>query len=807
MIAQVIIDISTLSLDRPFDYKVKFPLDQEIQIGSIVLVPFNRKDEIGVVVGLGSKKREGIELLEIKEIISQDRAFDEKMLELCQSISKRYLAPLTDTIRLALPPGQRVAVRAKLKVNLDFNLEELTERELKAAELLKAGPTRDGMITQKLLKEIDSKMISTLKKKGFLKEIRRIEKRNGPVKTVEFAYQNVSADRIREDLKRSLKSAKKQSEILKVILNEKRLPAVDLIKKTGASRASLNSLCKKGLIRLEREEVPLILDHFFPEEFRGDFDLNLDQDAALKSIEQALDEGEHKTKLLYGVTASGKTEIYLRAAERALRLGKSVLILVPEISLTPQIAHRFNQRFEGNLAILHSALSPAERFNQWEMIKTGRLKVVLGARSAIFAPLNDLGLIILDEEHESAYKQNVSPRYHALFAAKRRAEIEGAILILGSATPSLETRFAAESGRYELLKLPKRVMDSPNPVIEIVDMKGEDAPLSGSLKEAIKAALRDERKVILFLNRRGYFGYIICKDCGYVYKCAHCDVSMVYHLKTKRLECHHCGFSSRPKGGCPSCQGSRIGFYSMGTERVEVELRKLFPNSAIIRMDKDTTKAKGAHRESLIAFKESKSAILIGTQMIAKGLDFPDVGLVGVINSDTSLHLPDFRSEERTFQLLMQISGRAGRGDFLSRVIIQTHSPASSAILAAQRNDYDSFYESEIIARKELKFPPFSELINIVFTSKREESATLAAKMVYDWLGGKRQEGTDFEVLGPTPSPISRLSGQHRWHLIIKTAKLESTLSMLREAKLDFEPKGLSADVKMTIDVDPLWML
>lgn len=810
MIAQILVDISSQAIDRFFDYLVPDRLVERVSIGSIVLVPFNKREEIGMVVGFISTPKEGVDLLSVTEVITTDPVFDETMIKLCQTISERYIAPLSESLKLALPPGPKIKLDKIISIDNDLKTDLLGELERELLTSLNEAKDRSSL--KSLIKTADPKLLSALKKTGHIKTEYRLLRPRRAVKIVEAVELNVSKEEA-AFLETGLeKTAPKQAKIISILRTQGKLVSSELLLKSGSSRASLLSLAKKNVISLKKKEEAPKFDHFFPQDFKGDLTLNDEQALALTCIFDSLATGIHKSMLLEGVTASGKTEIYLRAVERALELEKTALVLVPEISLTPQIAHRFNLRFKGEVAILHSGLTQIERYDQWHRIKAGERRVVLGARSALFAPLKNLGLIIVDEEHEPAYKQNSTPRYHGIFVAKKRAELSSALLILGSATPSMESRYMVERGGCDLLRLTKRAMTDRLPKIEIIDMRLADerrggVAISPPLASAITEAIDDGKKAIIFLNRRGYFGFILCKDCGYVFKCKNCDVTLVYHAKEKSLICHHCGYATRPKGSCPSCAGSKMGFYSLGTEMVERELNKLFPKTTTIRMDRDSTRAKGSHKDNLAKFARGGPAILLGTQMIAKGLDFPDVSLVGVINADTSLHIPDFRSEERTFQLLMQISGRAGRSEMVSRVIIQTFSPDSFALKAISEYDYESFYVKELATRRDLLYPPFSEMANIVFSSKKHDLAVSASNDFFAQVNSIKDEGFDFDLLGPAPCPIGRIAGLYRIHMIIKTPNLSPVLPRLKDLFVRFNSRVLSKDVKIIIDVDPVWML
>jgi primosomal protein N' (replication factor Y) len=553
--------------------------------------------------------------------------------------------------------------------------------------------------------------------------------------------------------------------------------------------------------------------------------LTPEQVEAASRVTAALESRRPQTFLLFGVTASGKTEVFLRAAERALALGRQAIILMPEISLTAQAIGIFRGRFGDRVAVLHSALSPGERFDEWRRIHSGEAQVVIGARSALFAPCPNLGLIVLDEEHDPSYKQDSPPRYHARDAAIERARLENAVVLLAGATPSVESFHRAQQGEYKLLRLPGRIGDRPQPEIGIVDLRGlrrgssvrraARAPLpelyrhgaSGTRRESVftprlvyemKQALDAGEQIILFLNRRGYAIVVLCPECGEVLRCPHCNVAFVFHRTGRRVECHHCGLSDAPPTTCGKCGGANVQFAGFGTERVEEELRRLLPQARPTRMDRDTTTRKGAHVRIVEDFRNAEADVLVGTQMVTKGFHFPGVTLVGVLCADVALNLPDFRAGERAFQLLAQVSGRCGRGDKPGRVIIQTYSPEHYAIAAAQNQDYEGFFAQEIEARREHGYPPFSHLCNVVVSAEDGERARDYAEALA--LGCAECGAGDVTILGPASAPLARLRGRSRWHLVLKAAQAEAIGRALRSAvERARPPRG----IVVVIDMDP----
>jgi len=530
-----------------------------------------------------------------------------------------------------------------------------------------------------------------------------------------------------------------------------------------------------------------------------------EQKDALDAIRECMDDRAHRVFLLHGVTGSGKTEVYLQSIEHALKLGLSSIILVPEISLTPQTQARFKARFGDKVAVLHSRLLGSKRASEWERIYSQKAQIVVGARSAIFAPVKNLGLVVVDEEHETSYKQEGVPRYNARDVAIKRAELSRASVILGSATPSLESFYMARKGSYTLIELPERIDSRLLPGVNIVDMREEltrsrKFPIfSQPLKTWIEKDLSQGKQVILFLNRRGFSTFISCRKCGYVLTCKRCSVALTYHFQTKKLRCHHCSYKMDPPSVCPQCQSSYVKYWGIGTEKVESEVHRLFPSARIARMDTDATHKRGTHEKVLSKFKDGGVDILVGTQMIAKGLDFPKVTLVGVVSADTALNLPDFRSAERTFNLLTQVAGRAGRGDLGGRVIIQTYTPAHYAIQAAKNHDYNTFYSKEISFRKELNLPPFSHMVSLTFRGRKEEKVLKVAESLKKSLG-KKDKSKKVKMLGPAPSPIPRIKGLYRWNVFLTSDRVRDITALLNKV---LGARRREKGVIITVDVDP----
>ncbi|AQS59049.1 primosomal protein N' [Desulforamulus ferrireducens] len=602
---------------------------------------------------------------------------------------------------------------------------------------------------------------------------------------------------------KGLSKAPKQKEALELAMLNPGLTKNQLSQLAGVSLSVVNALLAKGYLK----EVPV---HGVTNDAPVDWPkLTLEQVSAVQQVKEALNTKQPSAWLLYGVTGSGKTEVYLRTIKEVLRQQRQAIVLVPEISLTPQMVERFRSRFGDKVALLHSGLSQGERYAEKERIKSGEAAVVLGARSAIFAPTPDLGLIIIDEEHETSYKQEETPKYHAREVALQRAAQCKAAVILGSATPALESFCRARpGGPYKLLTLTKRIEDRALPSIQIVDLRqelslGNRSIFSLTLQRALARRLANQEKCILFLNRRGLASIVVCRQCGQVMKCPRCDISLTLH-SDGWLKCHYCSHQTRSPASCPHCSSRIIRSFGIGTQRVEEEMKRLFPSCQVLRMDADTTTRKGSHEELLDAFIHGEAQVLIGTQMIAKGLDIPQVTLVGVISADITLHMPDFRAAERTFQLLTQVAGRAGRGKTPGEVIIQTYDPAHFSIKAAQKHDYLKFYQQEMITRQALQYPPFSHLIRVLFSGINEADVMAAAQWWQDQLAAAKQAAgfSQVEILGPAPAGIPKIKDRYRWQLIIKGTMSKEirniAAKVLEQAGLRFK------QVAVSIDVDPI---
>ena len=616
------------------------------------------------------------------------------------------------------------------------------------------------------------------------------------------------------DIDERLKSAKlstKQAAVIKTLRQfGQPMTAAQLARMSGCTTAPINTLRKKKLIAAQAGRIytgKLAEAAVVPER---NLVLNADQQKVLDAILDSLNSKKHKTLLVHGVTGSGKTEVYIQAIQEVVSFGRQAIVLVPEISLTPQTLSRFQSRFP-RVAVLHSHLTDAERHWHWQQIADGNVQVVVGARSAVFAPVPNLGLIVLDEEHESTFKQEIAPRYHARDVAIARSKAEEVPLVLGSATPSLDSYHRAKSGEFELLEMPRRVRDLPLPAVDIVDLRQQvhsrqsRGSISRHLHAAMVEALRDGGQVILLLNRRGYSTHIQCPACGHVVQCPDCEIALTHHRSEDMALCHYCDYTIPAPNECPECTFAGIRYSGQGTQRLEAEVKARFPNVPCLRMDTDTMRGRGSHESALNAFRQGKVRILLGTQMIAKGLDFPNVTLVGVINADTALHLPDFRAAERTFQLVTQVAGRTGRGDRGGRVLVQTFSPEHPAIVAAARHDYAGFTAGELPVRKMLSYPPFSTMLRFVIRGPSEEITRHFAEHLAESLKESlRSNEAGARLLGPAPAPFAKLRGRYRFQIQVQGPDADRLRAATRMATAGLAPPE---DVQWIVDVDPMEML
>lgn len=773
-IAKVIVDVPLMQTDKPFSYSLSAEFENLLEVGMRVHVPFGSGNRLvqGIVIGFEDEELEpSVNLKGISELLDVEPVLTDEQLWLADEMRHSVFSYKISCLKAMLPN--------LLNSNYDKLLKSTDGTSVKWSQLTEAEKISSAKAVRlaQLSVEYLAKSKENRKTEKFL-SIPDIEK------LAEFEIE---------------KRAKKRLELKYFLLRlqEEKIA----VRSLNFSSQIIKFFVEHDLVKIEEVEISRTKEKFEDVENDSAKILNSEQNAAYEKIIASSD----KPFLLEGITGSGKTEVYLQTIDHFLKLGKTAIMLVPEISLTPQITNRFIARFGDKVAIMHSGLSDGEKYDEWRKIKSGKAQVVVGARSAIFAPVENLGIIIIDEEHETSYKQDSSPRYHARDIALLRAKWHGARLVLGSATPSLETRARAMRGVYELLLLTKRANEAAIlPEIKIIDMRSEisdqSANFSQSLLTKIKEKIDKDEQVILMLNRRGYSSFVMCRECGFVVDCPNCDISLTLHMDTRTLNCHYCGHVEGIPQTCPNCHSRKIRYYGSGTQKVEEELREIMPEARVLRMDVDTTRTKNAHEKILEKFGNHEADILLGTQMIAKGLDFPNVTLVGVINADTGLNLPDFRASERSFELLMQVAGRAGRADKKGEVLIQTFNPHHYAIEMTKAQDYEKFYEMEMSFRRELSYPPYYFTVQVLVSHQDEEVAIQKSYEIAQLL--KQNLTEKAKILGPTARPIARTHNLYHYQILVKyrfEEELESALNQVLELTQLWDNKNL----RVLIDSEP----
>jgi primosomal protein N' (replication factor Y) len=802
---------SPVAQRRTFSYAI--PSGLSITVGQAVWVPFGEKILQGIVLELSLYPEVAV-TREIVDVIEHQPLLSPAQVLLARWISEYYLSPLFDAVALMLPPGfERKAltlVSAAPNPN-DHDLSSLSPEQKQVFELIRK---QSNVSLKELEKRVGKKKAQTitsqLVKRGLVTRSYEIEPVKISTKKVPYLRLNVATSQAREMVtKLQEKRAVKQANLLNFLAEQSEpVSLTEARQRIGANKSVADVLIGKGLVTLQQIEVKREPISYQGITSSSPLKLTAAQESAFNCIREAMrkEKAQPNVFLLHGVTGSGKTEIYLQALAEVVKLGKRGIVLVPEIALTPQTIERFASRFPHKVAILHSQLSPGEQFDEWHRIKDMEFDVVIGPRSALFAPQPDLGLIVIDEEQEWTYKQHdKSPRYHTRDAAIKLAELTGAVVILGSATPDVATYYHAQKGDYHLLQLPERVVPtekSPLPQVEIVDLReelkaGNRSIFSRSLAKATTKAVGGGEQVILFLNRRGGATFIQCRSCGFVLRCRRCEVTLTHHFAEDVLVCHQCNYKTPVPQSCPRCSSRQIKFLGTGTQKLEQEASFTLPQARMLRWDSDMTKRKESHEGILSKFRAHQADILIGTQMVAKGLDLPLVTLVGVVSADTSLNLPDFRAGERTFQLLSQVAGRAGRGSLGGYVIIQTFSPEHYAIKAAAKHDYASFYDKEIDYRRQLHNPPFTQLALLTYTHTNDALCQREAERMRVRLIEQRDAKgmADLSLIGPAPALIHRLRGRFRWQIILRGTELSAFLFQI------IFPQG------WTINIDPVTLL
>ena len=797
MYAKVIVDVPVIQVNRPFDYHVPEILQESIEVGMRVAVPFGGRSISGFVLALSDEVDFDGEIKDILHLMDLDPVLSPEMIQLGAYLSKKVHAFLIQCYQTMLP--------AMLKSNYEkrFVLVNPKDHEDVFREVFHYENTL--LYTDDLPQE-QLKRLMKLKKEGIV-VIETVVKDRAKVKTEDWIRLNYVMQEYEEFIPTLSARAKKKISFLKTLASMERMEIQkkSFLEDTDFTTADLKFAVEHNWITIVQKEVSRdpYKGRFFKKSLP--FQLNEGQQLAFDRVkEESIDPHNSKVYLLEGVTGSGKTEVYLQWISEVIAKGQSAMMLVPEIALTPQMVERFKSRFGDRVAVLHSGLSTGEKFDEWRKIKNKEADIVVGARSSIFAPLENIGIIILDEEHETSYKQDESPRYHARDIAIWRGEFHHCPVVLGSATPSLESRARAQKGVYTLLKLTKRAKEQILPEVHLIDMRNEFIHQKGSfsqtLLKAIENRLEKKEQTVLLLNRRGYSSFVLCRDCGYVLECPNCDISLTLHMDTKTMKCHYCGHEERIPTFCPKCQSRQIRYFGTGTQKVQEELQEVFPDARIVRMDVDTTRRKGQHEAILKQFENQEADILIGTQMIAKGLDYPNVTLVGVINADTALNIPDFRSSEKTFQLLTQVSGRAGRGEKPGEVFIQTYNPTHYAIQLAQGHHYERFFETEMRMRHMANYPPYFFTTMITFSSEEEGVALKKAIEVHKSL--MANVSPKAVVLGPTAKSIARMNNRYYFQIIVKYKNEPQLQEFLEQLMMETQEIG-SKKILMTIDMEP----
>lgn len=799
--AQVIVDVPAMQTNRPYTYELPQELQDQAQVGMRVIVPFGKGERQiqGFIVGLTDEYELAIAPKRVTSLMDLAPVLNNEALQLADWLAQKTFSFKIRCLQVMLPNAMRASYSKSLRL---LSAVELPQ-ELNS---LFAGRSEIEFDESKLSAQQLNKL-AQMRQAGHLEVVYHVKDR-AKAKLVGVVTSLVDEQNYTQFKAKVRKNAHKQLELLEFLYQNSHQKFLQT-KLQASLQVSLNQLKKaaqQGWLKLAQQER--YRDPYGDKTLQATTPKQLtpEQQRAVEQIDQAITAKNATTFLLEGVTGSGKTEVYLQTIAHALSQGRSALMLVPEISLTPQMVQRVKERFGKDVAMLHSALSDGERYDEWRRIERKEAKVVVGARSAIFAPLDDLGLIIIDEEHEASYKQEDMPRYQARDVALWRGKYHNCPVVLGSATPDLATRARAQKGVYQQLNLTKRINGSSLPQVTLVDMreavKTAPAPdFSQVLLDQITERLARKEQVVLMLNRRGYSSFVLCRDCGFVLKCPNCDVSLTLHMDTHSMKCHYCGHEEAIPNRCPSCDSKKIRYYGTGTQKVQAELEKLLPEARILRMDVDTTRKKGAHERLLAKFGAHEADILLGTQMIAKGLDFPDVTLVGVLNADTALSLPDYRSSERTFQLLTQVSGRAGRADKTGQVVIQTYNPEHYAIQLACRQDYEQFFFYEMNLRHLNNYPPYYYTIKITVSAKSEAEA---AKESFAIKKGLDQcLSPQALVLGPTPSSILKIKNRFYYQLVIKYKQEPALEKYLQELLLQSQ-SGEKKGIMVVINREPV---
>jgi primosomal protein N' (replication factor Y) len=810
-LADVIVLKMTRSLDQLFTYLVPEELQTLVMTGSKVMVPFGAGDGTyeAVVVRISAMPVSDVseKIKSIQSVCDTFAALDERRIALVEWIRETYLTNYAQAASLLLPSGTIVKRDHRIvpeALGDSFEISALSQAEKEFINRISARFT-----LQSELDEASLKAMKQCLKKGYVK--RQEQLTTAVRERYNRFYKLVDQASVEDLLKKVPERQMVKRAVLEMLKNYGRVEQSSLKKETRATAVGLKKMEEDGWIFSETEEAFSFPNYYDSGRTDRFIAFSAEQKAAFDTISSSVIHHEALSYLLHGVTGSGKTEVYMELADIAISQGRQVILLVPEISLTPQLVDRFRRRFGDRIAVLHSRMNAAQRFDQWRAIARGDYDIVIGARSALFAPCKSIGLIVVDEAHDSSYKSDHTPKYHAIQVAEQLCELHGAPLILGSATPGVELYYEARSGQRILIEMHQRFSQVAMPRTDIVDMRrelvaGNRSMFSAALEQAVMETLEKGQQVMLLLNRKGYHTFISCRSCGYALKCPNCDVSLIFHKGQNHARCSYCHFRSSIPAHCPECGSRYFKFFGSGTEKVEEAFKERFPGVATARMDSESLSKKGALEEILSAFESGSTRVLIGTQLISKGLDFANVGLVGVILADVTLNLPDFQANERTFQLLTQVSGRSGRSSEQGHVIVQTYVPEHFAVVKAANHDYLGFYEEEMALRSSFGYPPYYQMANILISGFKPETVEAAAKEIFVWIGArlpKTGKSDSIEILGPNPAIYSKIKNRYRWQIIIKYK--EEKLLVLREIL-----RALPADrqdIRCSIDIKALSVL
>ncbi|CEP81651.1 primosomal protein N' [Paraclostridium sordellii] len=814
--AKVIVRNNSTHTDNLFTYEIPEFLSENICIGHRVLVPFGmyNKPVEAFVFEIDDYVDENIRTKKITDLLDEEPIFNKDDINLIIWMKNKYLCTYIDCINLLYPKGYKLNNYKVINL-IDENYTSENKNEQKVIDTLKENKNEVRIDKIKKIPNLNN-IIYKLKKLNVVNVIWRYNDHKNEKKVYMISLSKQAEDIDRYLRENKIRLGSKQKEILEHIKNVKEIDLGKLLENTNATRQSINGLKEKNIINIKETDFYRNPEQIYSVEHK-DIKLNEEQQKVVNLINQEMFNEDKKPYMIHGVTGSGKTEVYMEIIENALNQGLDSLMLVPEISLTPQTISRFRNKFGNIVGVFHSQLSEGEKHDVYKQVKEGKIRILIGARSALFMPFTSLGVIIIDEFHESAYKSEKNPKFNTIEVANFISRKREVSLVLGSATPSIEEYYKAINGQYKLLEINKRANNKPMPKIEVVDMKdelmiGNKSIFSSKLRSDMEEAVKNKNQIILFLNRRGYSNFVSCRKCGYVFTCENCDISLTYHKKSNTGKCHYCGYEKEIPKECPECKSKYIKPFGIGTQKIEEEIKSLFPNMRVLRLDRDTTSKKGSFDRILNSFKNKEADVLIGTQMLSKGLDFDNVTLVGILSADMILKFPDFRSAENTFQLITQVSGRAGRSEQEGKVILQTYDTEHYAIKHAINYDFKGFYQDEIKIRKLFDYAPFNNMLSVVLSGKYNKLVEINAKKMYDTLAyllkERGIEDLSF-ILGPNQCSISKINQNYRWQILFKDEDIEINLlkGIIKYICITKREIVFDKDINISIDINPYSVL